>query len=121
MVQHGSADPVPLTDIARCSGEHHQPERPRGAQRDQCLGCPQRDGGVVGVEQELHQSRLGGCVVLLAHVVDEQGVVRVDVNEQNPDALGFYLSRGFHHVGRSDLDGDGRPYPILHLALPRDP
>lgn len=55
---------------------------------------------------------------LLAHVLAEHGVRRVDVNEQNPGAHGFYLSRGFVQVGRSELDGDGRPYPILHLALP---
>ncbi|MBL3686018.1 GNAT family N-acetyltransferase [Leucobacter zeae] len=55
---------------------------------------------------------------LLAEVVERQGVTRVDVNEQNPGAHGFYRSRGFAQVGRSALDGDGRPYPILHLELP---
>lgn len=55
---------------------------------------------------------------LLAEVTAHQGVSRVDVNEQNPQALGFYLSRGFVRVGRSELDGDGRAYPILHLAIP---
>ncbi len=39
----------------------------------------------------------------------------VDVNEQNTQALDFYLRRGFHVVGRSPLDGQGRPYPLLHL------
>lgn len=55
---------------------------------------------------------------LLAHVVAEQGVERVDVNEQNVGAHGFYLSRGFVQTGRSELDADGRPYPTLHLELP---
>ena len=55
---------------------------------------------------------------LLAEVIGNQSVVTVDVNEQNPDALHFYLRRGFAPVGRSALDGDGRPYPIVHLALP---
>lgn len=55
---------------------------------------------------------------LLERVVREQAVMRVDVNEQNPAAHGFYLSRGFVQVGRSERDGDGRPYPILHLELP---
>lgn len=46
-----------------------------------------------------------------------QGVDSVDVNEQNPQALGFYLSHGFAVVSRNETDQDGRPYPILHLSL----
>lgn len=56
--------------------------------------------------------------VLLRKTVERHGVTRVDVNEQNPQGHGFYLSRGFVQTGRSEVDGDGRPYPILHLALP---
>jgi len=58
---------------------------------------------------------------LLAEVISGQAVSRVDVNEQNEGALGFYLRRGFVRVGRSELDGDGRPYPILHLELQPSP
>ncbi|WP_315636768.1 MULTISPECIES: GNAT family N-acetyltransferase [Microbacterium] len=58
---------------------------------------------------------------LLTEVVVHQGVARVDVNEDNPGARGFYRSRGFVEVGRSALDGDGRPYPIIHMALSDDP
>lgn len=54
---------------------------------------------------------------LLAHAVARHRVTRVDVNEQNPDALAFYLRRGFVRDGRSERDGDDRPYPILHLRL----
>ncbi len=39
-----------------------------------------------------------------------------DVNEQNVQALGFYERLGFTRVGRSELDGQGRPYPFIHLA-----
>jgi len=38
-----------------------------------------------------------------------------DVNEQNGKALGFYRHMGFQPTGRSDLDGQGRPYPLIHL------
>ena len=39
----------------------------------------------------------------------------VDVNEQNAGARVFYERMGFRRIGRSRLDGCGRPYPILHL------
>lgn len=43
---------------------------------------------------------------------------KVDVNEQNDKALGFYLRMGFRIIGRNETDGMGKPYPILHLQLP---
>ncbi|WP_255354690.1 GNAT family N-acetyltransferase [Oerskovia sp. Root918] len=54
---------------------------------------------------------------LLAEAIAHHGVTRVDVNEQNAGAHAFYLARGFRVVARSPLDGDGRPYPILHLRI----
>jgi putative acetyltransferase len=39
----------------------------------------------------------------------------VDVNEQNKGARTFYDRTGFRRIGRSPLDGCGKPYPILHL------
>ena len=43
------------------------------------------------------------------------GDLTVDVNEQNPAARGFYEALGFVVVGRSPLDADGRPFPLLHM------
>ncbi len=31
---------------------------------------------------------------------------------------GFYLHYGFVQTGRSPLDGEGRPFPLLHMSLP---
>ena len=45
------------------------------------------------------------------------GARRVDVNEQNPQALGFYRRCGFKVESRDDKDGLGLPYPILHCIL----
>ncbi|QRP46617.1 acetyltransferase [Amycolatopsis sp. FDAARGOS 1241] len=39
----------------------------------------------------------------------------VDVNEQNSQAVGFYLHHGFVVAGRSEFDSEGRPFPLLHL------
>lgn len=40
-----------------------------------------------------------------------------DVNEQNVQAIGFYERIGFKRMGRSERDGQGRPYPLLHLRF----
>lgn len=41
----------------------------------------------------------------------------LDVNEQNEQAVGFYLCCGFEVTGRSPLDGMGKPYPLLHMRF----
>ena len=41
----------------------------------------------------------------------------VDVNEANLKALAFYLHIGFRVEGRSAVDSDGRPFPLLHLRF----
>ena len=41
--------------------------------------------------------------------------VTVDVNEQNETAVAFYGHLGFEVTGRSELDDQSRPYPLLHL------
>lgn len=54
---------------------------------------------------------------LVEHAVGRLGCVEVDVNEQNPQAVGFYLRMGFRVAGRSPRDGQGNPFPLLHLTL----
>lgn len=55
--------------------------------------------------------------LLLKNSIKNQGVRKVDVNEQNPEANGFYEYLGFSATGRSPLDGQGNPFPLLHLEL----
>lgn len=54
--------------------------------------------------------------LLIDFAVNERHIHRVDVNEQNGQALRFYLNRGFDVVGRDALDATGNPFPILHMA-----
>ena len=54
---------------------------------------------------------------LVEFVIDQFDVSLVDVNEQNSQAVGFYQHLGFQQIARSALDGQGKPYPILHLRL----
>ena len=42
---------------------------------------------------------------------------KVDVNEQNTQALHFYQNRGFEVIARDAIDGQGKAYPILHMQL----
>lgn len=59
----------------------------------------------------------GGGGRLLCHAVTVFGATTLDVNEQNAQAVGFYLRMGFEVVGRSELDSLGKPYPLLHMRL----
>ena len=54
---------------------------------------------------------------LVQHAQELYGELMVDVNEQNQAARAFYEACGFVVEGRSDLDDEGRPYPLLHLRL----
>ncbi len=58
---------------------------------------------------------------LLAWGLQRYGIREVCVNEQNPQALGFYVHMGFHVYKRTDLDEQGRPFPLLYLRLPVEP
>ncbi|MFL9833596.1 GNAT family N-acetyltransferase [Chryseobacterium terrae] len=42
---------------------------------------------------------------------------KVDVNEQNPQAIRFYEKMGFKKTGRSEKDGSGKDYPLIHMSL----
>ena len=54
---------------------------------------------------------------LLQYAIENQQAKKVDVNEQNPAAVGFYQHLGFRIVARSPLDGQGQPFPLLHMQL----
>lgn len=39
----------------------------------------------------------------------------VTVNEQNPQAVGFYEHLGFQTYKRTGCDEEGNPYPLLYM------
>ena len=55
--------------------------------------------------------------ILMQYAIKELKVTKVDVNEQNPQATGFYQHLGFKVISRSPLDDMGKPFPILHMKL----
>lgn len=54
---------------------------------------------------------------LLNYSIEKMNVQKVDVNEQNDQAVGFYKKCGFETTSRSELDSSGKPYPTLHMVL----
>ena len=58
--------------------------------------------------------------LLLDFAIAKFAVTKVDVNEQNEQAVGFYLYYGFKIISRSETDSSGKPYPILHMELNKE-
>lgn len=52
---------------------------------------------------------------LVDHALSLHPTLTTDVNEQNAQAIGFYEAMRFARTGRSEQDGQGRPYPLIHL------
>lgn len=81
--------------------------------------------GFMGIESDklemlfVHPQAMGKGIgkMLLEHAVQTLQVTKVDVNEDNQQAVGFYQKMGFKTISRSALDGMGKPFPILHMTL----
>lgn len=94
-----------------------------------CKDAQQRIGGFAGiaagrvemlfVAPEFRGQGVGK--LLLRCAIDELNADELDVNEQNAQAVGFYFKQGFEVIGRSETDGMGRPFPLLHLRLAQRP
>ena len=93
------------------------------------LHCARTEEGLIAGFSGVHEGKLEMLFVaperrgygvgrqLVEHAIGQCGATQVDVNEQNAQAVGFYLKMGFTVTGRSPLDGQGKPYPLLHMAL----
>ncbi len=54
---------------------------------------------------------------LIQYGIKNYGIQEVTVNEQNPQAVGFYKHLGFETYKRTDYDEEGNPYPLLYMKL----
>ena len=54
---------------------------------------------------------------LIKYGIQNFDVKEVTVNEQNPQAVGFYEHIGFETYKRTDYDEEGNPYPLLYMKL----
>lgn len=65
------------------------------------------------VDPSIRGGGLGKQLVLYA--VHQLGITKVDVNEANEQAVGFYRHLGFVQTGYSALDGSGKPFPLIQM------
>lgn len=54
---------------------------------------------------------------LVEYGIAHYQISEVTVNEQNPDAVGFYAHLGFITYRRADCDEQGRPFPLLYMHM----
>lgn len=92
------------------------------------LYCFKQEGkilGFIGINQDLIQMlfihpdarKKGIGKQLLIFAILDKNCKKVDVNEQNEQAKGFYKHFGFKIIERFDHDSVGKPYPILAMEL----
>lgn len=83
---------------------------------DRPLGFMLIDGShmeALFIDPEVHGQGIGRQLV--EHALARHSTLTTDVNAQNAQALGFYLRMDFVETGRSEVDSQGRPYPLIHL------
>ena len=56
-------------------------------------------------------------MLFIQYGFDNFHVNKVAVNEQNPQAIGFYEHMGSHTYKRTEHDEQGNPYPLLYMCL----
>lgn len=54
---------------------------------------------------------------LVEYGIKGYSINELGVNEQNPQAKGFYKHMGFEVYKRTEVDENGMPYPILYMKL----
>lgn len=55
--------------------------------------------------------------LLVEYGIGQHAITKVDVNEQNLQALGFYNYMGFQIYERFEHDSAYKPYPVLAMQL----
>ena len=88
---------------------------------DRAVGFMALDAGHVDalfVDPAAHGSGIGRALIDYALALQAgDAPLTTDVNAQNEGAVAFYRRLGFVPTGRSERDGQGRPYPLVHMRL----
>jgi len=106
-----------------------KPQVIEGAKYVSKLLCVRDKNGIIKAFMGIHDFKIEMLFVsnesrgngvgkrLVEHAIKVLNVNYVDVNEQNPQSVGFYKHLGFKVFKKSELDEQGNPFPILHMKL----
>lgn len=106
-----------------------KPQVKEGAKYVSKLLCVRDNEGIIKAFMGVHDFKIEMLFVsnksrgngigkrLVEYAIEKLNVNYVDVNEQNPQALGFYEHLGFKVFQKSEFDEQGNPFPILHMKL----
>ncbi len=86
--------------------------------RDRAIGFMLIDNGhmeALFIDPEHRGAGVGA--ILIDYALAVHPLLTTDVNAQNAQAVGFYEHMGFERTGWSATDGQGRPYPLIHLRF----
>lgn len=86
---------------------------------DEIVGFIGSDGNKIEMLfiDDIHRGK--GYGERLIHFMKNQyPCILLDANEQNQQAVRFYKKQGFCIIGRSELDSQGNPFPLLHMSYP---
>ena len=88
-------------------------------------GLPLAFMGMTGNEIDalfVHADARGTGVgrLMVEHAFATSPVIRTEVNEQNAQGVAFWEHMGFRRIGRTEVDGQGRPYPLLQMEWRRE-
>lgn len=106
-----------------------KPQVIEGAKYVSKLLCVRDENGIIKAFMGIHDFKIEMLFVsnesrgngigkrLVEYAIEVLNVNYVDVNEQNPQAVGFYKHMGFEIFKKSNFDEQGNPFPILHMKL----
>lgn len=77
------------------------------------MGLTGKEIDMLFVSDDQRGQGIGKALLLFAF--ENYQADQLTVNEQNPQAVGFYQHMGFETYRRTDKDGMGNPYPILYM------
>ena len=77
------------------------------------MGLADRSLEMLFVAPEMRGRGIGKQLV--NYGITHYAIERLTVNEQNPQARGFYEHMGFHVYKRTELDEQDNPYPLLYM------
>ena len=125
-------DSVRATHLFLSDGERNRIKEmvPQALNRVPCLVVAEKDKpvafmGVDGKRLEMlflapGERGAGLGRRLLEYGIERYGIQETTVNEQNPQAVGFYRHMGFTVYQRTPCDEQGHPYPLLYMKCKND-